>query len=196
MKLKHVAFLKSALKPEDLPRDGRPEIAFIGRSNVGKSSLLNTLLNRKGLAKTSSTPGKTQTLNYFDINGACYFVDLPGYGFAKVPMALKEQWNHYMTLYLQEREPLKLVCMLVDARHKPSALDLDMLSLLDEAAAPTLVVATKIDKLKQSERQANLTLIRETLQLDEEAFILPFSSVTREGLAPLWEVIDEQLGRS
>jgi GTP-binding protein len=109
-------------------------------------------------------------------------------------MALKEQWNHYMTLYLQEREQLKLVCMLVDARHKPSALDLEMLALLDEAEAPTLIVATKIDKLKQSERQANLALIRETLQLDEDALIIPFSSLTREGLGPLWEVIDEQLG--
>lgn len=193
MKLKHVAFVKSALKPQDLPQDGWPECAFVGRSNVGKSSLLNTLLGRKGLAKTSSTPGKTQTLNFFDINHAAFFVDLPGYGFAKVPLALKEEWNHYMALYLREREVLKLVVMLVDSRHKPSALDLEMLSLLDEAAAPTVVVATKVDKLKASERVRNLAMIRDTLELDEEALIIPFSSETKEGNGPLWGVISERL---
>jgi GTP-binding protein len=193
MKLKHVEFVKSALKPEDLPRDGRPEIAFVGRSNVGKSSLLNTILARKGLAKTSGTPGKTQTLNFFDINGSCFFVDLPGYGFAKVPLALKEQWNHYMLEYLRDRENLKLVVMLVDARHKPSPLDLNMLEILDESEKPTVVVATKVDKLKQSERVKNLAMIRESLQLDDEAVILPFSSETREGLGALWEIIGEQL---
>jgi len=193
MKLKHAEFLKSALKPEDLPRDQRPECAFVGRSNVGKSSLLNTILGRKALAKTSGTPGKTQTLNFYDINGSVYFVDLPGYGFAKVPVALKEQWNYYMLRYLQEREQLKLVAMLVDARHKPSPLDLNMLEILDEAQVPTLIVATKVDKLKQSERASCLDLIRETLELDEEAMIIPFSSETKEGVGHLWSVIGEQL---
>lgn len=193
MKLKHAEFLKSALKPEDLPRDQRPECAFVGRSNVGKSSLLNTVLGRKALAKTSGTPGKTQTLNFYDINGSVYFVDLPGYGFAKVPVALKEQWNYYMLRYLQEREQLKLVALLVDARHKPSPLDLNMLEILDEAEVPTVIVATKVDKLKQSERAACLDLIRETLELDEEAMIIPFSSVTKEGVGHLWSVIGEQL---
>ncbi len=193
MKLKHAEFLKSALKPEDLPRDQRPECAFVGRSNVGKSSLLNTVLGRKALAKTSGTPGKTQTLNFYDINGSVYFVDLPGYGFAKVPVALKEQWNYYMLRYLQEREQLKLVALLVDARHKPSPLDLNMLEILDEAEVPTVIVATKVDKLKQSERTACLDLIRETLELDEEAMIIPFSSVTKEGVGHLWSVIGEQL---
>lgn len=193
MKIKHVQFVKSALKPEDLPRDRRPECAFVGRSNVGKSSLLNTLLGRKGLAKTSSTPGKTQTLNFFDVNHTAFFVDLPGYGYAKVPVALKEQWNHYMLEYLRDREPLKLVVMLVDSRHKPSQLDLDMLAILDEAQAPTVIVATKVDKLKQSERVRNLELIRETLELDKEALIIPFSSVTREGVQELGNVIRDQL---
>lgn len=193
MKLKHAEFLKSALKPDDLPRDMRPECAFVGRSNVGKSSLLNTLLGRKSLAKTSSTPGKTQTLNFYDINGSLYFVDLPGYGFAKVPIALKEQWNYYMLRYLQEREQLKLVVMLVDARHKPSPLDVNMLEILDEAEVPTLIVATKVDKLKQSERVACLAEIRETLDLDEEAMIVPFSSMTKEGVGQLLSIVGEQM---
>lgn len=193
MKLKHAEFLKSALKPEDLPRENRPECAFVGRSNVGKSSLLNTILGRKALAKTSGTPGKTQTLNFYDINGNIFFVDLPGYGFAKVPIALKEQWNYYMLRYLQEREQLKLVVLLVDARHKPSPLDISMLEILDEAQVPTLIVATKVDKLKQSERVACLNDIRTTLELDEEAAIIPFSSMTKEGVGALWSVIGEQL---
>lgn len=193
MKLKHAEFLKSALKPEDLPRENRPECAFVGRSNVGKSSLLNTILGRKALAKTSGTPGKTQTLNFYDINGNIFFVDLPGYGFAKVPIALKEQWNYYMLRYLQEREQLKLVVLLVDARHKPSPLDISMLEILDEAEVPTLIVATKVDKLKQSERVTCLNDIRTTLELDEEAAIIPFSSTTKEGVGALWSVIGEQL---
>ncbi|MBI1318365.1 MAG: YihA family ribosome biogenesis GTP-binding protein [Candidatus Hydrogenedens sp.] len=194
MKPWKVSFVKSALLPEDYPKDRRPECAFVGRSNVGKSSLLNTLFNQKGLAKTSSTPGKTQTLNYFDVNGKAYLVDLPGYGFAKVPKALKEEWNRYMWAYLRERETLKLVVALVDARHKPSALDAEMLALLDEAAVPTLLVATKIDKLKQSERRDNLRRIRHTLDLHPEAELLPFSSVNREGLPALRAIIAEQIG--
>src|SRR5690606_1138545 len=109
MRIQSATFLKSAMQPDQYPRDGRPEIAFVGRSNVGKSSLLNSLLGKKGLAKTSSTPGKTQTINFFDINNRFYFVDLPGYGFAKVPLAVKEAWGRVMTAYLTDREPLKLV---------------------------------------------------------------------------------------
>jgi GTP-binding protein len=195
MKIKHAEFLKSALKPEDLPRDQRPECAFVGRSNVGKSSLLNNLLGRKSLAKTSSTPGKTQTLNFYDINGSMYFVDLPGYGFAKVPVALKEQWNFYMLRYLQEREQLKMAVLLVDSRHAPSPLDINMLEILDEAEVPTLIVATKVDKLKQSERVSNLAAIRTTLELDEEAMIIPFSSMTKEGVNPLLGIIGQQLSK-
>jgi GTP-binding protein len=185
-------FLLSALDPVHYPKDRRPEFAFVGRSNVGKSSLMNTLLGRKGLAKTSGTPGKTQTVNFFDINEQFYFVDLPGYGFAKVPKAMKDTWNRVMVEYLSEREPLRMVAVLVDARHKPSSLDLDMLHILEEAEVPTLVVATKIDKLKRSQRQRALNLIGETLELDR-ASIVPFSSVTREGLKDLWQVIDGQL---
>lgn len=185
-------FLLSALDPAHYPRDRRPEFAFVGRSNVGKSTLLNTLLSRKGLAKTSGTPGKTQTLNFFDVNGKVYFVDLPGYGFAKVPKSMKDTWNRVMVEYLSDREPLQMVSVLVDARHKPSPLDRDMLDILEEAEVPTLIVATKIDKLKRSQRQRSLNLITETLGVDKDV-VIPFSGVTREGLKDLWRVIDDLL---
>lgn len=191
MKITSAEFIKSTLEPIQYPQDGRPEIAFVGRSNVGKSSLLNKLLGRKGLAKTSGTPGKTQTLNFFEINRAFYFVDLPGYGYAKVPKTLKEQWNRVMFAYLQEREPLRLVVSLMDSRHKPSDNDLQMLELLEAAEVPTVIVATKVDKLKKLERERNLATMHEHLELDEESMILPFSSETGEGVRPLWEVIGD-----
>lgn len=184
-------FLTSAIRPDQYPRDGRPEIAFVGRSNVGKSSLLNALLGRKGLAKTSSRPGKTQLLNFFEVGTDFYFVDLPGYGFAEVPLSVKQEWSRVMTAYLADREPLQMVALLVDARHKPSELDLDMLAQLDEAEVPTLLVATKVDKLKRNERKKHLARIREVLELDEEALIVPFSSESGEGRKELWAVIDE-----
>ena len=182
------------MKPEQFPRDRRPEFAFAGRSNVGKSSLLNRLLNRGGLAKTSGTPGKTQTINFFDVNRRIYFVDLPGYGFAKVPQAIKTAWNHVMAAYLSDRETLKLVVQLLDARHTPTEKDFDMLGLLESAEVPTLIVATKIDKLKRSERAARLATIREKLELDDDALVIPFSSVTGEGVRPVWDVIDSLIG--
>lgn len=193
MQISSAKFVLSALDPAQYPRDRRPEFAFVGRSNVGKSTLLNTLLGRKGLAKTSGTPGKTQALNFFDVNEKVYFVDLPGYGFAKVPKSMKDTWNKVMVEYLQSREPLRMVASLVDSRHKPSPLDVEMLHLLEEAEVPTLVVATKIDKLKRSQRQRSLQLIRETLGLEKDMLVLPFSAETREGLKELWQVIDDQI---
>ena len=193
MKVQTAKFVKSALKREEYPRDRRPEVAFVGRSNVGKSTLLNTLLGRQGLAKTSGTPGKTQTINFFDVNGSIYFVDLPGYGYAKVPKQLKAQWNRVMVEYVQDREPLCMVAALVDARHEPTAQDHEMLAILDEAEVPTLVVATKIDKLKRSQRKTNLERIRRSLDLDDDALVLPFSGVSKEGLRELWDVIDDCL---
>jgi GTP-binding protein len=193
MKIQSAEYITSAMKPEQCPNDGRPEFAFVGRSNVGKSSLMNCMLNRKALAKTSARPGKTQTINYFEINEQFYFVDLPGYGFAKVPVAVKEQWGRVMTGYLEHREPLRLVMLLVDARHKPTEKDWDMLDLLDRAEVPTLVVATKVDKLKRGERNRNLERIRSTLELDKEALIVPFSAETKEGKGDLWGIIEEIL---
>lgn len=193
MKVTSATYLLSAMRPGQYPKDGRPEFAFVGRSNVGKSSLMNVLLGRKGLAKTSSTPGKTQTLNFFEINRRFYFVDLPGYGYAKVPVAVKENWGRVMMGYLRDRPGLCMVAQLVDARHKPTAKDIEMLELLDEAEVPTLIVATKIDKLKRSERARNLRTIPEVLDLGEDALVLPFSSVTGEGRRELWGVIEDQL---
>ena len=193
MKIHSAKYLKSAMRSGDYPGDRRPEFAFVGRSNVGKSSLLNSLLRKKGLAKTSGTPGKTQTINFFDVNGAFYFVDLPGYGYAKVPLPVKRKWGAVVTAYLRNREPLRLVVLLVDARHPPNDNDAYMLEQLDAAEVPTLIVATKSDKLKRSQRNASWKAIRETLQLDEEALIIPFSAVTNEGRDEVWEVIEELL---
>jgi GTP-binding protein len=191
MKVLSAKYIKSAMHPEDYPRIGHLEFAFVGRSNVGKSTLLNALLRQKGLAKTSSTPGKTQTINFFEVNEKIFFVDLPGYGFAKVPKSLKAEWNRVMMGYLEEREPLRMVAALLDARHKPSAKDVHMLHLLEQAAVPTLLIATKVDKLKKSERSRNLALIRKTLDLGGNAIVIPFSAVTGEGTRELWEIIDE-----
>ena len=191
MNAQQVTFVKSVYALSECPKGDIPEIAFVGRSNVGKSSLLNCIINRKGLAKTSSRPGKTQALNFFLMDTQCHFVDLPGYGYAKVPLKMKENWNRVMFSYLQEREQLGLVIHLVDARHKPTEKDLDMLSILDGAEVPTLIVATKIDKLKRGERKKNLKRIQETLELDDEAVIIPFSSETGEGRNELWTYIGD-----
>lgn len=193
MKAASSRFVKSALLPVDFPKDGYPEIAFAGRSNVGKSSLLNTLLGRKGLAKTSKTPGKTRTVNFFAVNERFYFVDLPGYGYARVARSLKETWGRMITSYVAEREPLRLVVQLIDARHPPTANDHELLALLDEARVPTLLVATKFDKLNQSERHRSIKAIRKEFELDEEAAVIPCSSVTGEGIRELWGIIEEQL---
>ena len=193
MKVTSATFLFSTTQPAHYPVDGRAEFAFVGRSNVGKSTLMNTLLKRNGLAKTSSTPGKTQTINFFDINESFYFVDLPGYGYAKVPINIKRKWGRTMNAYLRDREPLRLVVQLIDARHKPTELDLEMLELLDAVEVPTLLVATKTDKLKKSQRKKHLDRIRDTLELDEEALLVPFSAVSGEGRRELWGVIEDLL---
>lgn len=193
MKITSATFVSSVMDPEQYPNDRRPEFAFVGRSNVGKSSLMNALLGRNGLAKTSGTPGKTQTINFFDVNGRFYFVDLPGYGFAKVPLHVKNHWGRVMIAYLRDRPPLRLVAQLVDGRRKPTENDLEMLELLDEAEVPTLIVATKMDKLKRSQRRRNLDTIRQTLELDDDALIIPFSTVSGEGRRELWAVIEDSL---
>jgi len=193
MRVLTARFVKSALHPADFPADGRPEIVFAGRSNVGKSSLLNQLLGRKGLAKTSKTPGKTRTINYFAVNEKVYFVDLPGYGFAKVPKNLKETWGAMITSYLKGRPELRLAVHLIDARHPPTKNDHELLALLDEAETPTLLVATKFDKLKQSQRAPAINSIRRDLELDADALVLPISNVTGDGIKDLWAVLDEQI---
>ncbi|MBI5094894.1 MAG: YihA family ribosome biogenesis GTP-binding protein [Candidatus Hydrogenedentes bacterium] len=190
MKIPPARYVKSAMLPSQFPKDRRPEIAFVGRSNVGKSSLLNALLQRKELAKTSSTPGKTQTINFFEIGGKFYFVDLPGYGFAKVPVDVKEAWGRLMTGYLSSREPLRLVIVLLDLRHPPTDKDVEMLELIEEAQKPTVLVATKSDKLTRAQRTENLQILRTRLALDDDALVIPFSAVTGDGKKELWDVIN------
>lgn len=193
MRIVSAEFVKSALRPDQYPSDGRPEIAFVGRSNVGKSTLLNVLLNKKGLAKTSKTPGKTQTVNFFDVNRKFYFVDLPGYGYAKVSKELRQQWARVLTEYLHSRRPLRLVAVLLDCRHEPSEQDFDVLALLEEAEVPALVVATKADKLRSNELAESIRTMRSQLELDEEATIIPFSSYTKQGLREIWNIVDDHL---
>ena len=161
-----------------------PEVAFVGKSNVGKSSLINTLLGRKSLVKTSATPGKTQQINFFLINGAWRFVDLPGYGFAKVPPRVRQDWERLITTYLRERPCLRGVVLIVDARHDPSPLDLTMKAWLEEAAIPTVLVVNKMDKLKRAGQQRQLALLGGALAAEGEP--VAFSAQTGLGRDALW----------
>jgi len=188
MLIQSANFVAGATGLSNCPDSTWPEIAFAGRSNVGKSSLINTLLNRKGLVRTSSTPGRTQMLNFFAINECLHFVDLPGYGFARAPRNVREKWQPMIQGYLGRRENLKAVVWLLDARREPSREDLQFLDWLEEAARPTIPVVTKVDKLSRNELSRQLAGIVRATGLDREVFTT-FSSVTREGCTELWERI-------
>lgn len=164
-----------------LPQNRCPEIAFCGKSNVGKSSLINALMNRKSLARTSSAPGKTQTINYYKVNNEIYFVDLPGYGYAKVSRALKEKWGRMIENYLQSSKQLQLIFLLIDIRHPPSANDKLMYDWIGANGFRPLIIATKLDKIKRSAVQKNLKLIREGLGCDKDVRIIPFSAQSKQG---------------
>ncbi|AJE02412.1 ribosome biogenesis GTP-binding protein YihA/YsxC [Geobacter pickeringii] len=185
-------FVKSATKPANYPPEEFPEVAFAGRSNVGKSSLINVLVNRKGLVRTSSTPGRTQLLNFFLVNGGLMLVDLPGYGFAKVPLAVKKQWGPMMETYLASRRTLGCVVLILDIRRVPTEEDCQMLQWLRAYDIPTLVVVTKCDKVSKNERAKQAAVIaRETgLPRDEMLF---FSALSREGKDAVWGRIGELL---
>lgn len=185
-------FITSAPALASCPDSDWPEIAFAGRSNVGKSSLINTLLNRKGLVRTSSTPGRTQMLNFFAINEKLHFVDLPGYGFARAPRAVRERWQPMIRGYLAGRANLKAVIWLLDARREPSDEDLHFLDWLEEAERPTIPVVTKVDKLSRNELTRQLATISRVTGLEREVFTT-FSAVTREGCTELWERIEEAI---
>lgn len=187
MEIKQAEFKISAVKPAQYPDDGRIEIAFVGRSNVGKSSLINTLTNRRKLVKVSGTPGKTRLINFFTINDSFYFVDLPGYGYAKVSKSEKAKWGDMMELYLINRPQLKKVALLVDCRHKPTADDILMYDWIKHYGYEILVVATKKDKLTRNELQKSVKVIRETLNLGKEDKIVFFSSLKKEGKEELLE---------
>lgn len=191
MEIKQAEFIISAVAAAQYPSDNRVEIAFVGRSNVGKSSLINTLTNRRKLVKVSGTPGKTRLVNFFLINNEFYFVDLPGYGYAKVSKVEKESWGKVIETYLTKREQLKKIVLLIDCRHKPSMDDINMYKWIKYYNYEAVVVATKIDKLTKNELQKNLKMIRETLELNPNDKLLTFSSLKKMGKEELLEVIAE-----
>jgi GTP-binding protein len=181
-------FVVSSGKPDAFPKDRLPEIAFLGRSNVGKSSLINALTGQKRLAFTSNTPGRTQTINFYRIGGALYFVDLPGYGYARVSPSLMAEWKSLIETYLQERETLKAACLILDARRGWMEKDLDLKRWLEDRGRPYLVVATKTDKLNRSGEERGLRAIRE-----EGVEPLPFSAVTGRGVREIWQAITKTI---
>jgi GTP-binding protein len=185
MKVKVAVFIKSAVTPDGYPRHGLPEVAFAGRSNVGKSSLINCLVHRKALAKTSSSPGKTQLLNFFVVNSAFSLVDLPGYGFAKVPEKVRRRWGPMVESYLKNRKELRLVVLLVDARHMPTDQDLQLVNWLRQYRIPSVAALTKIDKVPKSSRKSQVDRMVTSLS-EFEGNLIPFSATTGEGRDALW----------
>ena len=173
-----------------LPENEFSEFAFAGKSNVGKSSLINGLMNRKSLARTSAQPGKTQTINFYNVNDFMYLVDLPGYGYAKVPETEKAKWGKMIERYLRNSAMLKLVFLLIDIRHDPSANDKMMYDWMVYQGFTPIIIATKLDKIKRSQIQKNVKAIREGLKVKPGTVIIPFSSETKQGRDELWEVID------
>ncbi len=173
-----------------VPDTAYPEVAFAGKSNVGKSSLINALMNRKALARTSAQPGKTQTINFYNINDAMYLVDLPGYGYAKASAEVKAKWGQMIERYLHTSKQLRAVFLLIDIRHDPSANDKLMYEwMLAQGFAP-IIIATKLDKIKRSQVQKHLKAVREGLNVQPDTMILPFSAETKQGRDEIWEVMD------
>ncbi len=193
MKVHNAEFIISAVGPKQYPEDGLPEIALAGRSNVGKSSLINALIDRKNLARTSSKPGKTQTLNYYKIENLFYFVDLPGYGFARVSKTEKAKWGKMIEEYLGKRETLQMVMQLVDLRHPPTADDIVMYEWLQHFQVPTMVVATKADKISRGQWQKHLKIVKDTFKLKPNTPLHIFSSETKMGKEEVWKEIESHL---
>lgn len=193
MDVHQAVFIKSAVKPRDFPPAELPEVAFVGRSNVGKSSLINVLAGRKALVRTSSTPGRTQLINFFDINGLLTLVDLPGYGYAKAPPEVRKQWGPMIETYLAQRENLKAVVLILDIRRIPSDGDLDMLGWLERYNIPPIIVLTKCDKLSKTERARQTALISAAVKRDK-GLLLPFSALSKDGRDGIWQEIIQKLG--
>lgn len=189
MKIISAEFIKSAVNPADYPKENLPEVAFVGRSNVGKSSLINSLLNRKKLVKVSSTPGKTQLINFFKINNQFVFVDLPGYGFARAPENIKKRWGKMIEIYLKKSGNLKLAVLILDIRRIPNENDRLMLGWLDHYRTQTVFTATKSDKIKKREKHKLVRLILESLNKPKDRAII-FSSKNGEGKKDLWKIIE------
>ncbi len=191
MKIKQSSFVTSAVLKEQYPEEMIPEIAFAGRSNVGKSSMINMLINRRGLAKTSSTPGKTQLVNFYDLDGKFRLVDLPGYGYARVSKSVKNEWGKIIDTYLSSRENLMEVLLLVDCRHKPTENDKEMYQWIKAYGYNGIVIATKSDKLSQSQLAKQLKVIRKELEMTPEAVLMTISSEKKSGKYDIWDMFNE-----
>ena len=194
LNLQNAEFIRSAAKREDFPRDGFPQVVFAGRSNVGKSSVINRILNRKNFARVGNSPGKTTHINYFLIDKKLYLVDLPGYGYAKVSQAEKARWGKLIEMWFDDTELMTQGILIVDARHKPTADDCTMAEWFKSSGRPFAVVANKLDKLKKSEIEGNLQLIRDTLDLPEDVMVIPFSAEKGEGKQTLIDLIVKSAG--
>ena len=193
MKITSAEFVKSAVWPNQFPPATMPEIAFVGRSNVGKSSLINALVGRKSLAKTSNTPGRTQLINFFTVNSSLFFVDLPGYGFAKVPRSVKKDWGDMIETYLRERRNLALVVFILDVRRDPSAEDLSLRDWLDHYRIPYAAILTKSDKLSNQQALGRKKLIEKAMGKGASGNTILFSAKTRKGSEELWQFIERHL---
>lgn len=189
MKIRSAEITMSAVSKKQYPAEGIPEIALAGRSNVGKSSVINGLLNRKNFARTSSTPGKTRTINFYLINNEFYFVDLPGYGYARVSKSEKEKWGGIMERYLEDRDELCAILLLVDIRHNPTADDKMMYDWIKHFGYKCIVVATKADKISRGKYQKHVSAIRKTLQMDKDEKVVVTSSSKKIGITELWDEI-------
>lgn len=176
-----------------LPENDKVEIAFSGKSNVGKSSLINALMNRKSYARTSSQPGKTQTINFYNINEAFYFVDLPGYGYAKVSEEIKAKWGQMIERYLKSSKQLKIIFLLIDIRHEPSANDKNMYEWIVFQGYHPIIIATKFDKINRSQKDKHLNMLRKGLQISSTTKIIPFSALSKQGRDDIWSCIEEVL---
>ena len=175
----------------ELPKNTLPEVAFAGKSNVGKSSLINALMNRKSLARTSSQPGKTQTINFYNINNEMYLVDLPGYGYAKVSEKERERWGKMIEKYLETSEKLRAVFLLIDIRHEPSVNDKQMFEWIDYEGYQPIVICTKADKISRGAVQKQIAMIRKSLGADKDTIILPFSALNKTGREDIWDLMDQ-----
>jgi GTP-binding protein len=191
MKIKSVELETVCGVTSKLPENELVEIAFAGKSNVGKSSLINGLVNRKALARTSSQPGKTQTINFYNVNKELYFVDLPGYGYAKVSLKEKEQWGKMIERYLNRSQMLKAIFLLIDIRHEPSKNDVNMYQWVLANGFEPIIIATKMDKIKRSQLQKNIKVIKDTLQVVPGTTVIPFSAQTKQGREEILNLIEE-----
>lgn len=193
MIIRKADFITTAVEPSQYPQNGLPEIALAGRSNVGKSSLINTLVNRKSLARVGGTPGKTRVINFYNVNDQLMLVDLPGYGYAKVSKEEKQSWARLTETYLTTRKNIRAILLLVDIRHDPTEDDILMLDYIFSSERQVLVVATKADKLSRSEYKKRIDNIRACLELDENTPIIPFSSTKRVGIDEVWNAIESMM---